>query len=467
MTLNYDRPKRVLLVAYLFPPTGGAGVQRAAKFVKYLPQHGWSPSVLTVSNPSVPVFDDSLTADIADGTIIRRAKTLEPGYALKQAVSASQEQQNCKPSFVKRTIKNVARAAGNFVLQPDSQILWLPDAIREGLRLLDEIHHDAIMVTAPPYSSFLVGATLSRRTGIPLVLDYRDEWDISNAYWENKQKEPVSRWIQARMQRSVVRAASALIATTQSSADSLAKIAQTAGSAASVSHIYNGFDADDFTSQVSTSTNTATSTSPRRYRLSYVGTLWNLTSVEPLVKAVQELSRRAPRLAEQLEIVFVGRRTGPQDQLLDQLHGLPCELIRHDYLDHPAAVELMQSSDGLVVLMSDVPHAGRVVPAKIFEYMAARRSILSITPAGEVSQIFSGCPLAHLHVPSDIDGIVETLSLEIQRHQDNLSFDSPIWDADRFNREHLAGELADVLDGVLDGVTLASKEQPTDLMAAV
>src|SRR5436309_676692 len=80
--------QRVLFVAYQFPPVGGAGVQRITKFVKYLPYHGWRASVLTVANPSVPVMDDSLSADIPPGTIVRRAQTLEPGYALKAVVSA-------------------------------------------------------------------------------------------------------------------------------------------------------------------------------------------------------------------------------------------------------------------------------------------------------------------------------------------------------------------------------------------
>src|SRR5262249_18776022 len=83
--------KRVLFIAYLYPPVGGAGVQRAAKFVKYLPQFGWLPTVLTVSNPSVPLFDESLAGDVAGETAVRRARTWEPSYALKSVVSAGSQ----------------------------------------------------------------------------------------------------------------------------------------------------------------------------------------------------------------------------------------------------------------------------------------------------------------------------------------------------------------------------------------
>src|SRR2546421_9297656 len=79
--------RRVLVVTYTFPPTGGAGVQRIVKFIKYLHEFGWQPTVLTVRNPSVPLHDHSLVSDVPPTTPVRHARTLEPGYALKAAVS--------------------------------------------------------------------------------------------------------------------------------------------------------------------------------------------------------------------------------------------------------------------------------------------------------------------------------------------------------------------------------------------
>src|SRR6185312_6160070 len=76
---------KALLVAYGFPPVGGAGVQRVLKLTKYLPAHGITPRVLTVSNPSVPVLDPSLERDFPPGLEVHRAHTFEPGYAMKQA----------------------------------------------------------------------------------------------------------------------------------------------------------------------------------------------------------------------------------------------------------------------------------------------------------------------------------------------------------------------------------------------
>ncbi len=441
-----DRPgvavKRVLLIAYAFPPVGGAGVQRATKFVKYLPLAGWSPSVLTVANPSVPVTDESLGADVPGSTIIRRARTWEPSYALKSVVSAGSDRPDRGRLGLRRAAKGLARRLANLLLQPDAQVLWMPGAIREGEALLREIPHAAIVATAPPFSSFLVGATLSRRTGVPLVLDYRDEWDLSGAHLENRRPDPLSRSLQVRMQARAIRAAKALVATTRASARTLESLRAGAGGEARVTWIYNGFDPDDFPPDT-----------PRpepggRYRLAYVGTLWNLTSAAPLVAAVRELARSRPDLVSDLELVFAGRRTGPQQQLLDGLDDLPCRVVEHPYVGHREAIDLLRSADGLCLLLADVPGAGRVVPAKLFEYMAARRPILAIAPRGEVWELLEGHPSGYPADPGDIMGIAGWLAQEIRRRREGGPPDPGDWDCSRYDRSNQARQLADLLDSI-------------------
>lgn len=441
MPLNIPgkRIKRVLVIAYVFPPAGGAGVQRVTKFVRYLPECGWDCSVLTVANPSVPVFDESLTEEISESTVVRRTPTLEPGYALKKSLSAGADTNRSRFS-PKRLLKKTIRATGNFVLQPDSQILWYPRAVREGRRLLEELHHDAIFVTAPPFSSLLIGASLSRSSGLPLILDYRDEWGISNRYQENRQKSALSVALQNRMQRRVLRRAKAVVATTQRSADALKEQIQDSGSSATVSCIYNGYDeADLFSSNVAASSTTDSD----RYRISYVGTLWNLTDISPLVQGIRELAATNPDAAAKLELVVAGRRTAEQDAVLDRLDALPCQVTRHGYLSHGEAIDLMRSSDELVLLLSDVPEAARVMPAKTFEYLALQRNILAVSPPGEMTELLNSCPLAESIHPVDVSGIARHLEKQLTEN-DAAQVDSD-WDPSRFERRQLTAQLANVL----------------------
>jgi glycosyltransferase involved in cell wall biosynthesis len=413
-------------------------VQRASKFVKYLPQCGWLASVLTVSNPSVPLMDASLVADSPKEALVRRSRTWEPGQSLKSVVSAGEKRKGSATGFVRR----MARRLASTLLQPDPQILWVPGAIREGRRLLREVPHAAVMVTAPPFSSFLVGASLSRTFRLPLVLDYRDEWNLSAAYWENRAIDPISRRLQSSLQMRLVRAARFLLATTRHSAQALEAIRDEAGSRARVSWIYNGFDPEDFPQHSAPIRN-----QDGTFRLAYVGTLWNLTTVAPLVEAVKLLVERRPTLAPRLELVFAGRRTGEQQRLLDSLKGLPCRLVEHEYLEHDAALELLQSASALCVLLSDLPGAGRVVPAKLFECMAARRPILSIAPPGEVWDLLSDYPAAQPFQPKDTDGIARYLADAIE-DTERTQPDLLGWDASRYDRRNQAMQLAAVLDSL-------------------
>lgn len=456
-SLPTERTKRVLVVAYIFPPAGGAGVQRVTKFVRYLPQFGWDCSVLTVANPSVPVRDESLLDEIPESTVVRRARTFEPGYKLKNVVSAAATS-GAKQTGVKSRIKSLAkraiRAAGNSVLHPDAQILWYRHAVREGKRLLAELHHDAIFVTAPPFSQFLVGQALSKFSGLPLILDYRDEWGISNRYQENRQRNVLADWIQRRQQRSVLQAARSVIATTQRSAESLKELVQKVGSKATVSCIYNGYDQTDIDKTQLAAAAAAISSAPsaraddtRKLRIAYVGTLWNLTSIEPVVQAIQKLAQTERDLVSRLELIIAGRRTGDQDAILDRLNNLPCVVKREGYVAHDRAIEIMNSSDCLSLLLSDVPEAVRVMPAKTFEYMALQKPILNIGPRGEVTDVLHDCPFAESFEPSDIAGITNYLraGLRGELATDEITIGEH-WTPARFERKTLCGQLANVLN---------------------
>src|SRR5262249_30187224 len=141
------RPVRALVISYAFPPVGGAGVQRVLKWVRYLPDHGVVPTVLTVRNPSAPVRDDSLLAEVAPPATVVRVPTLEPGYRAKAlaldvtpAELAEAERKAGAAHGGRRGILRAARKAstrmlgsalrtGGKLLFPDPQVLWLPAAI--------------------------------------------------------------------------------------------------------------------------------------------------------------------------------------------------------------------------------------------------------------------------------------------------------------------------------------------------
>ncbi|WP_417847292.1 hypothetical protein [Thalassoglobus sp.] len=434
---------RVLFVAYQFPPVGGVGVHRVTKFVKYLPQHGWNSTILTVSNPSVPLHDQSLLKDIPAGSLIRRAKTYEPGYGLKKKVSGGQG--TGKKNLLVSAIKSGIRAVGNTLLQPDSQVLWHPHAYRDGLKILKDVHHDAIVATGPPFSSLLLGAKLAKRTGLPLILDYRDEWDISNAYWENKSQSRLSNWIQTRQQHKALKAARSILATTPSSAAAVGEIANQAGSDAVASHIYNGFDPDDFPMDVSLEKEDF-GNGTSRFRLAFIGTLWNLNSIEPVVNALEMLNQTSPAIANEIELLLAGRRTEEQEAIVDRLKETAVAVSRLPFIDHTQAVQLMRTADSLLMINSDLPKTQRIINAKTFEYMAAKRPMFVVAPEGDVWDVVRDLPGTVLCEPKMISNIADQLSLLVEQHRCGVEYSSGDWNINHFHRRQLAGELASLLN---------------------
>ena len=443
------RNRRLLLISYHFPPVGGAGVQRPVKFAKYLGRFGWDVSVLMASNPSVPVFDESLCKDIPADVELRKARTWEPGYALKQGIAGGDSATGLGVRL-KSAVKGQLKKSAGLLLQPDAQVLWTPNAYQEALRLLRQMPHDAILATAPPYSNLLLGGLLKRKTGLPLIVDYRDEWDLSSKYLENSQRDWWSTFVQKRIQRWILKRSDQILATTQASTRLLEQRAHDWGSQAEADCIYNGFDADDLQ-------HVAADSSLQKpadcFRIVYTGTLWNLTTIAPLVSAIEELRERQPELLPKLELVVVGRKTPQQQALLDRTVACGCRTVFADYCDHDQALGWMASADALCLLLSDVPGADRVAPAKLFEYLALRKPILSITPDGETTDIVRRFYPDSRFAPADAGGIARWLEqrLEVERFAGAAQVDELFHaEINEFSRENQAKKLAALLNGLVD-----------------
>lgn len=447
--------KRLLLVAYNFPPVGGAGVQRPVKWAKYLGQLGWDVTVLTTLNPSVPVRDESLLADVPTDVEIVRARTWEPDYRMKQNLicAASSSRQGLIQRMTS-AVRGAARRCVKLALQPDPQVLWNYHAIRTGARILREKRHDAILVTAPAYSSFFIGAALKRQFQLPLVLDYRDEWDLSGKYLENAQRDWISKQIQSRMQSQLLKTADAVVATTELSTAALNDKLVALEHQIPAQCIYNGFDADEFADAIDAKAPPDASDieppEPGTLRLVYTGTLWNLTDITPLVRGIEQLSGCYPELAVRIELVCVGRKTPEQTAVLNRLLATPTRLKLIDYCNHSTALQWMRSANGLCLLLSDVPGANRVVPAKLFEYLAIRKDMLAICPEGETADIVRRFyPQGHT-APDDVPAIANWLETRTRDlHASSTTPFASMHGLDEFSRENQTRRLVELLSSLV------------------
>ncbi len=444
MSGEADAALRALVVAYAFPPTGGAGVGRPVKLVKYLGLHGVRPSVLTASNPSSPLRDDSLLADIPVGTEIVRVPTLEPGYGVKRVGWSLAQTGPAAPMSVGRRALKLAVDVGRQALVPDPQVLWLPAAqLALGRRLLRGAD-DVVLISGPPFSQFLLGPLARRRPGTAVILDYRDEWSTVREVYEMNARLPAQ--VGAVLERIVIGSAHAIITATEAfRANLLARFPFL--DPAAVVAIPNGYDPDDFPAALP-----GPPAEADKLTITYAGTVFRLTSARGLLGALRRLHAAEPALARRLRVRFVGRIVETE---LDAFAG--CEALgveRSGYLPHAEAMRALAASHLALCILDEAPHVERIYPAKIFElgHLAERWGlrVLTLSPPGALADLVRDHTIGELLPPRAEAAIAAAMARELRAFVAGVRPPAPRpRDFARFDRRALAGEFARVMRDAL------------------
>jgi len=349
--------KRVLVVSYYWPPSGGGGVQRWLKFAKLLPEFGWDPIVVTPSNPDVPVTDPSLSRDVHEGVEVWSFPVWEPTRALSKLglqgnTSRLGADQSSSPSLASRLVKWVR---GN-VFVPDARVGWVKPTTRKVLARLRHEPVDLIVTTGPPHSMHLIGLALKRATGLPWVADFRDPWSTMD-YLDDFGLGPRARRLIAKMERAVVASADRILVT---SPGALQEIGLDDASKGAV--IPNGWDRDDFPD------NPPAPASNDKPVLGHFGALYG--------------ARNAPALWSALgESDWVLKAGGQlSDDVRSNMDQSGVELDWKGDLSHAEAIQAMYACDALVVVHNNSDSAKASTPGKMFECLAAGRPMLVVGP---------------------------------------------------------------------------------------
>ena len=434
---------RALVVAYAFPPTGGAGVGRPLKLVKYLGLHGVTPSVLTAANPSVPVRDESLVAEIPFGTEIVRARTFEPAYGVKQAQwqSASSEGGAQAPASLKKRALRWAVNVGRHAMVPDAQILWQPAAqVALAGRLLRGVD-DVIIISAPPFSQFLLAPLARLRPGVGVVLDYRDEWSTVREVYEMKATLPARAG--AFLEKRLLRSAHMVTTATAAFRDNLLGRFPFLAPETVVA-IPNGYDPADFPQSLP-----GPPADAENLTITYAGTLFRLTSARGLIGGLRRLHAAEPALARRLRVRFLGRIVETELDAFEGTEGLGIERV--GYVPHEEVVRALVASHIALCILDDAPFVERIYPAKIFELMHLADKLglqtLTLASPGVLADLVTTHRIGALVRPRDEEGIAAFLAERLRAFVAGVTpaRPQPI-DVGRFDRRALAGEFARVLE---------------------
>ena len=437
--------KRVLIISYYWPPTGGSGVQRWVKFAKYLPAEGWQPVIYTPENPEQLAVDASLEAEVpAEAEVIRR-RIVEPYEMYKKLLRKSghsKEAVEVNPVNAqnKSFLQKVAMwVRGNF-FRPDPRCLWIRPSVKFLKKYLKDHPVDLIVSTGPPQSMHMIGRKLAKETGLPWIADFRDPWTKIFYFKHLSMTRATERW-HNKMERKVLDDATAVVAVSPLVQQDFQAMTQTP-----VELITNGFDECDFSAEKCPE---AAGGAGRDFVITHTGLFAADGNPTMLWEVLAHKCSSCADFKKALKIKLVGKT---DEQILKAIAdaGLKDNLEDMGYQQHAVAVEQQRTASLLILPLRKEPEYKAVLPGKLFEYLASWRPVLGIGQTdGAMSMILNNTKTGLVLNWDDRKSIERFIDMCWEKHQTgNLTVDDA--DISQFTRRNLTHRMAQLFDKLIE-----------------
>jgi glycosyltransferase involved in cell wall biosynthesis len=362
------KPKKLLIITYYWPPSGGPGVQRWLKFVKYLPDFNVQPIVYVPENPTYPIIDNGLQSEVSDNAIILKNKIVEPyglasffGKNKTKKISSGIIPNKKKQSFLEKTLLWVR---GNLFI-PDARFLWVKPSVTYLKKYIQENDIDTIVTSGPPHSLHLIGLQLKKELNIKWLADFRDPWTTIgyhkalklSSYAEKKHKA---------LEKEVLNSADTIIVTSKTTKTEFQVI-----TSRPIEVITNGYDIEHVEKQPL----------DNKFSLAHIGSFLSERNPRILWQALQELVTENETFKNDFQLKLIGATS---QEVLDTISEfeLTNYVLNLGYVSHQEAVEHQRKSQVLLLIEINSDETKSIIPGKLFEYMISERPIIAIGPEG-------------------------------------------------------------------------------------
>lgn len=445
-----NRDRKVLIVAYAFPPMPYVGVHRIVRFCRYLPKNGWRPTVLTLRENSSKLRDDKLLGRVPLDVQVLRSATFDPWERIQRLIVRLQPDpapcvRHQPISYAARSLafcRKLLAGALSFLATPfsipDHQVSWIPFATLTAGRLLRRQTHDLILTTSPPHSSHLIGILLSVMFRRPWVADFRDP--ILDNFLRSTDRG-LQTVLLSLLERLIVTRSSRVICA--SDHHRMLLIARYKCAPDKCVLVRNGFDPALYRSIVPIWRETFT--------ILHTGTIYGIVTVRFVLRSLARwLASSTCTMRGKLSLVFCGV---PPDGLTELVSdsGLTEVVEVRGFVPQDALLPLQLGADMLLLMVEETANSRYVVPAKVFEYVAANRPILGILPEGETLHLLRDRP-GFFHVPhEDYVGFAGALNRATSdylavRESARSADDNRARDTSEYNAERQVVALATLLE---------------------
>lgn len=430
--------RRVLIVTYYWPPSGGSGVQRWLKFCKYLEPLGWDLTVLTPENPSFALRDESLVADVPANVEVLKLPIWEP-YRLYLKIGAFFGVKANQPTdFVSTGRKSLFAAVstwlrGNLFI-PDARVFWVRPAAQFVRSWLKEEEQPILITTGPPHSIHLIGLRIKKQNPrVRWVADFRDPW----SEWDLLDSLALTRWTRALhrgLERRVLTRADRVITIAPFHRQRLEQLG-----GRSVDTITNGFDPDDFKS--------ITRRRTAKFTIRHVGMVDELRDPRPVMDALRDLAFERPEFAREVRIEFIGN---VNSNFQNEIHLDPTLRAITTFtrtMPHGQLLQTYGETDVQLLVLAHTALAPGNLPGKFFEYLASGNPILAVGPVkGDAGDVLVQTDAGKIFERSDRAGMISALWSYYQQWKTGSMLAKP--PAPLYARPNLARQLSQLLESL-------------------
>jgi len=397
--------KRVLIISYYFPPSGGPGVQRVLKFVKYLPEFGWEPVVLTVKDGDFPARDESLLSEIPKDVKVYRTEIFEPydyyrkltGRKKGQAIDVDNIEKGSKKKFSDKLAEFIR--ATFFI--PDARKGWKKFAVKEGKKIIDTEKPDLIFSSSPPYTCALIAMELKRYSEkkygkkMVWVSDFRDAW---TDYLTTPNRWFLPKKIDKHYEKTTLYKADVLTIVASGMKDDFDRKYPEISKKTKYVLIRNGFDSKDYKDS---------STDNKRndkFTIAYTGSMYGKRNPYYFLDTIAELVEKGKADINKIKFIFAGRMGS---DIQKYINNSPLKNVIEviSYVPHSESINYLMKADAMLLLIDEDKYSKMILSGKVFEYLGTalltQKPIFAIAGEGEAKDLIeetkSGIVIPHHH----------------------------------------------------------------------
>ena len=429
--------KKVLIISYYWPPSGGSGVQRWLKQVKYLRDYNWEPVVFTADNGELPVLDPSFEKDIPKNIEIIRFPIWEPYNLYKKIASKNK---NFEPGLIAKASSGsfLERISvfirGNFFI-PDARMFWIKPSSKFIKEYLNKNHIDAIISTGPPHTTHMIAMDVKKDIDIPWIADFRDPWTKIDFY----KKLKLTKWADRKhreLESQVISKSDKVVTVSWKWASDFKKEYER-----DVDVITNGYDEDDF-KNIKIDLN-------NKFNILHCGVMKENRNPFVLWEALNHICKINQNFANSLSIDIVGNC---DDEIINSIkrNNLGDKLKMFPYVPHDEIINIMGSSQVLLLSIERTNDSHGIIPGKLYEYIASERPVLAIGPSdADSSKIIQETNSGEFFEFDDFEGVKNFIEKAYKNFLNgNLNVNSNN-EIKKFSRKKLTGDFADLLNSLI------------------